>query len=109
MNGLLQEIDRRMATMQIPSDLGRIPHKISENWQSFKADEWKHWTLIYSGYCLREILSTEEANVWSMFVSACRLLCKQCITHQENEQAHSLLNLFCHKFEELYGKYRILD
>ena len=99
----LVEIDKRMKDIKIPSDLGRIPNGISQHWKNFKADEWKHWTLIYSYYCLREVLSTAESTLLCLFANACRLLCKY-ITEEENDQAHHLLRIFCNKFQELYGK-----
>ena len=101
---VLAKIDKRMERIKIPSDLGRIPNGISKNWKSFKADEWKHWTVIYSYYYLREVISCEESTFWCMFANACKILCKQCITSEENDQAYLLLLSFCNKFQELYGR-----
>ena len=32
----------------VPSDIGRIPYKISSGYSSFTADQWKNWTIYYS-------------------------------------------------------------
>ena len=46
--GLIQENDftllqTRVNSMTVPSDLGRIPHKILSSFGSFTAEQWKNW------------------------------------------------------------------
>ena len=38
----LEIIREKVEAFEVPSDLGRLPGKISLNWTSFKADEWKN-------------------------------------------------------------------
>ena len=47
----LEITEEKFEAFDVPSDLGRLPGKISSNWTSFKADEWKNWTSIFSMYC----------------------------------------------------------
>ena len=101
---LLEVIEGRIELVKIPSDLGRIPVGITKYYKTMKADEWKHWTLVYSNFCLHGVLPSLEYSVWCIFAKACRILCKQFISDEENSQAHDLLVMYCKKFEELYGK-----
>ena len=43
-------VDDHFASIQYvtPADIGWIPHKLSSEFSSFTADQWKDWTLIYS-------------------------------------------------------------
>ena len=59
----------------IPADIGRILHKITSQFSSFTADQWKNWTLIYSLTVLQLIILEEDYKCWCIFVDACRLLC----------------------------------
>jgi len=68
-----------------------------------KADEWKNWVLIYSLVCLKGVLPDRHFMMWSLFVSACRLLCHRTISFANIEQAHILLKMFNEKFVELCG------
>ena len=87
----------------VPSDIGRIPHKISSGFASFTVDQWKNWTLIYSLVTLKNILPIVEYNCWKLYVKACSLVCSKAITVDAINECHSLLIAFCTKFEQLYG------
>ena len=41
-------IQERVDTLIVPSDIGRIPHKILSGFSSFTADQWKNWVMYYS-------------------------------------------------------------
>ena len=41
--------------------------------------------------------------IWSLFVSACKLICKCCVTKQAVNECHILFGLFCRRFQELCG------
>ena len=69
-----------------------------------KADEWKHFTLIYSLYRLKDILTNAQFENWTLFVNACHLICQRSISSSDILEAHDLLNKFCRGFEQLYGK-----
>ena len=47
-----------------------------------KADEWKNWTLIYSLFCLKNLIPEAHWVMWSVFLSACILICKRCVTEK---------------------------
>ena len=56
-------IQRKAEQIIVPVDMGRIPVKIASSFAIFKADEWKHWCLVYSLYCLFGILPSEELRI----------------------------------------------
>lgn len=100
----LLEVDKRMEKLLLPSDIGRLARKISKSYKCMKADEWKHWTLVYSMFSLRGILSTSHLNIWCLFVNACSLICSRSITTVDVEKAHELLKMFCQLFLRKYGR-----
>ena len=91
-----------MAEMGKASELGRATKSMHLH-KTMKAEEWKNWVLVFSLYCLKEILPTARYNVWQVFVRACRLLMTDSISKDHVENAHQLLLLFCRSFQDLYG------
>jgi len=69
-----------------------------------KAEEWKTFTLVYSLFCLKSVLSKEQFDHWNLYVNACRIFCKRVITEEEIQSAHSLFVNFCKGIEDIYGK-----
>ena len=47
-NNQFDEIQQCVDSFSVPSDIGRIPYKISSGFSSFKADQWRSWIVIYS-------------------------------------------------------------
>ena len=41
-------MQERINQINVPLDIGRIPHKIESSMASLTADQWKNWTCIYS-------------------------------------------------------------
>ena len=102
----LLQIDNRQKLMKIHTDVGRIAHSISKWHKSMKADEWKNWTLIYSMFCLRNILHDRDITDCSFFVKACMMLCKRSITVAEINQGHELLQ--CIAYSSKYFMVQII-
>ena len=88
---------------KVSSDVGRIPMKIESGFSGFKANQFKNWIIIYSIPALFDILS-EQLECWRHYVLACRILCKQCLSHDDITLADALLMQFCQRVERLYGK-----
>ena len=83
-------IQERVDSLIPPAGIGRIPRKIGSAFSSFTADEWKHWTLLYSVHALYQIIPDELYQYWCPFVDACRILCQLHITSDEMKKAHYL-------------------
>ena len=90
--------------MIVPSDIGRIPTKISSGFSGFKADQFKVWITICSIPALYSILPNDHLECWRHYVLACRLLCKHSLNDIDVSLADSLLMQFCKRFERLFGK-----
>jgi hypothetical protein len=58
-----KEIETRIGEFEVPSDIGRLPKKITSNAGSYTAEQWKNWTLLYSLFCLKDILKSEHMQV----------------------------------------------
>ena len=54
---LLQD---RINSFVVPSDIGRIPHKICSGFSSFTADQWKNWVVALHG-------------LWWLFMDFCQM------------------------------------
>ena len=99
----LDTIQAQCDRFVVPSDVGRIPHKISSGFASFTADQWKNWTLIYSLVTLRGVLPTNDYNCWRLYVQACSLVCSKAISVDAINQCDRILIAFCNHFQQLYG------
>ena len=97
------EIQQSVDSFSVPSDIGRIPYKISSGFSSFKADQWRSLIIIYSPIVLKDILPSEHYEVWCIFVQACFLLCTRSISTNYVYLADKALVEFCTRFQHLYG------
>lgn len=88
----------------VPSDIGRIPHKIFSGFASFTADQFKNWIVHFSLITLRDILAPNDLECWRHFVLACRLLCSRQLGMNQIRLADALLLQFCKCTERMYGK-----
>ena len=100
----LLTIQRRIDATSVPSDIGRIPHKIEHAFYSFTADQYKNWVLHYSIICLHGLLSSEYLECWRHLVLACRYLCQPILKPRDVIIADALLQKFCSRTERLFGK-----
>ena len=105
-NNALDEIQNKVDTMEVPTNVGRLPFKISSNFSSFTADQWRNWVCIYSLYCLHGVLPMNHYSCWSLFVEACCYLLLPSLSMDDLIRADEKLLEFCRSFEVLYGKER---
>ena len=101
----LQDINIKCKNFVVPSNIGRLPLNISSNYGGFTASQWCTWTVVYSPVVLKDILPSQHLHCWLLFVRACRLLTQQrFIAISDVHTADRLLEIFCKKCEDLYGK-----
>ena len=103
-NENLVAIQEKIDLMKIPAKLGRIPYKISSNFSSLTADQWKNWIFAYSQYALHGILPIEHYTCWCLFVDACRYLLQPSISLHHLNEADKKLVEFNTSFELVFGK-----
>ena len=96
-------VQRRVDKCCVPSDMGRIPHKIVSGFSSFTADQFKNWVVYFSLIALRGILVNEHLECWRHFVLACRILSQTELSQDNIILADALLLRFCRRIEGLYG------
>lgn len=99
----LEKIEERLESVNLLTDIGRIPTHISGNYGVFSAAEWKNWVTIFSLYALCGILPEKDYKCWEKFVLACRLLCKPFLLVDDIQKADLLLLDFCRTFEKVYA------
>lgn len=98
----IDEIDKLADDIGKMTELGRTT-KSMKHYKTMKAQEWKNWVLVYSLFCLRNVLDRKHFNMWQIFVRACKILLSTSICKKEVEDAHKLLVLFCKTFEQIIG------
>ena len=99
----LELIQERVDSMLVPQDIGRIPGKITNSFSGFTADQWQNWVLVYSLYALQGVLPENHLECWRLFVNACKILNKKCISKEEIEEGDKYLMEFLRNAEVLYG------
>jgi len=83
-------------------DIGRLPARLDSG-TTFTAEQWMNWTIYYSAFCLRGLLSDQHMECWRHFVLACRRLCKRDLSSDDIKIADGLLMQFCKRVSRLYG------
>ena len=63
----LQKLQKRVNLVKPPSEIGRIPKKISDGFKGFTADQWKNWVCIYSLFALKGVIPNEHYGMWTAF------------------------------------------
>ncbi|CAC5389414.1 unnamed protein product [Mytilus coruscus] len=84
-------IENKILLFSCPSDVGKLPKKISSSMGSFNADQLKNWTILFSVYALKGILPDEHLECWRKFVLACRRLCSRYLSVGNAKVADRLL------------------
>ena len=96
-------MQHRIEKINVPIDVGRIPHKIESAMSGLTADQWKNWTCIYSLFVLHDLLPKEHLECWWLFVQACILICQPTITKDIIKKIDEYFLSFCQTFQNLYG------
>ena len=99
-----KEIQSKVDSFSTPQDIGRIPTKIETGFSSFKADQWRNWTSIFSLYCLKGLLPFRHYNCWLLFVKACHLLCCRSITLGDLQEQTSYYLSFVKVLKSYMGR-----
>ena len=102
-----KRVKNNLEGIEAPSDIGKLPTKLVSAFGSFTADELKNWTVLFSIYALKDILSAEHLECWRSFVLACRILCSKTLNDNSIQLADMLIMRFCKRFENLYGVERV--
>ena len=87
----LERVQKRVNLVKPPSEIGRIPSKVSEGFKGFTADQSKNRVCIYSFFALKGVIPSGHYGMWTAFVHACQLLFKKVITKEECLEADQKL------------------
>ena len=99
----LQTLESRIEGLEVPVDIGRLPKVISSNYDSYTAEQWKNWTLVYSLYALKNVIPRQHIQCWQSYVLACQYLCKPILTNDDMIRSDFLLLKFGRECQNLYG------
>ena len=91
--------------INIPVDLGRVPHNITagDGFSGFTADQWKTFIMIYATPILWDLLGESDRHILANFVRACFLLVSRIIDNDALNEAHSRLLSVALLIEANYG------
>ena len=81
-----------------------LPKNIGSHWKFFNAYEWKQFTLVHSLQAFRGVLHPDYLKTWSLFVNACQLISKPCVSKDDVNQAHELFVEYVKQLEIQFGK-----
>jgi len=70
----LKLMEEKIKAFDIATGYGRLPHKISSNYGSYTASQWKNWTLVYSMFALNGLIPDDHLRCWQTYVLACKYL-----------------------------------
>lgn len=100
----LDKVEKRLASINSLTDIGRIPAHISGNYGGFflQTSE-KTGQQFCSLYAINGILPEKDYKCWETFVLACRLLCKPFVYVIDVQKVDLLLLDFCKTFEKIYS------
>jgi hypothetical protein len=101
----LRAAQRRMDSVQLPSDIGRIPPKIAigEGFSKLTADQWKTFIMIYATTILWDMLDDNDRKILGHFVRACNLLVARFVTEDDLQEAQERLRDMSINIERTYG------
>ena len=99
----LDEIDRKFSKIDLPLNNGWVPKDMSQNYKYYNSYEWKNWTMNYSMLILKGLIPREHYEMWQTFVTACRKVCRPCITKDDVIVADLLFQKFGTKVTSLLG------
>ncbi len=99
----LQVLEAKAENIKCPADVGRLPSKIGSGFSGFTALQWRYWTVTYSPVILKGIIPNEHLQCWLLYVRACSILSCRLIKQSDVNIADQYLQMFCKKFELLYG------
>lgn len=100
----LAGIQNKIDSIVVPRQVGRIPGKILHGFSKFTADQWKTWTLIFSIFCLHNVIPSVHMECWRLFVYSCALYTSKVLTRETIDEANASIIKFCKRAENLYGK-----
>jgi hypothetical protein len=105
----LTTMQERANRMKLPSDIGRIPSKITmgEGFSGFTADQWKNFILIYATSITWDLLKNDDRKILSYFVRACNILTCRIISKSGLKEAHKCLLSMVKLVENSYGPGKI--
>ena len=96
-------IQERVNGFITPSDIRRLPGKISSGFSAFTAEQWRNWTMYYSLVSLKDMIPHAHYNCWKLFVQACFLFCRRSLSIDQVREANALIMQFLQSFLQLYG------
>ena len=100
----LKFLEDRINSYDVGTGIGRLPHRIASNYGGYMASQWKNWILIYSIFCLKDLLPETHLRCWQTFFLACQYLCTPVLSKTNIIKADMLFVKFGERFEKLYGK-----
>lgn len=103
----IEEINKRIQTMNLPSEIQRRPRSLNER-NNWKANELRSWLLIYSVGALFEFLPIEYLNNYMQLVAAISIYLQSNISEIDLKNAREYIYKFLMEYEQLYGKENML-
>ncbi|CAC5413226.1 unnamed protein product [Mytilus coruscus] len=99
----LKDIDKILKSIKVPYLIHRIPRKIENNLNHWKASEFRSFLLFYALPCLKDFLPGNYLEHFACLIEATFLLLQEKITPRDIKRAELLLDTFYKCSKPLYG------
>ena len=97
-------IDERLAEFKQGLMDERVVENMKSNMGTLTAAEWRHWTLVSSGYCIHGLIPPQYLAVREHFVNGCRLLSPSYIEEKVLKDVEVHFGKFGKGIGQLFGR-----
>ena len=99
----IRNINQHLALTKPIAEIHRLPRNLCKK-SKWKASEWKSWLLFFSFSCLKNYLSANYLEYFTLLVNTIFILLKTKITEDELRRCDCDMIQFVGEFEILYGE-----
>ena len=87
-------LEKHMSNIKVPSEISRIPSKVtrgSEGFNWFTADQWRIFYQVYAISCMCDMLKLEDKEIIFNFDCACNSLISRIVKQNDLDEAYNRL------------------
>jgi len=109
MSTLHTEIYRRLNSMRVPYDIGRLPTNIDckTSFSGLTAQQWKNFAIVYAKACLWGLLPVSAYRSMCFLCDIVTLISQPILTLDDVARLYRLLHDHHETYCKVYGKFRV--
>jgi len=101
--------ERRMDSMRIPYDVGRLPHTMLQKMsgRGITAQQWKNFIITFARVCLWKQVSTDAYRMVCRLAEACEIILRDPLNTSDITHLDKLLNDHHKLYGKVFGEYSV--